>query len=107
MAKSLLSRIDVMLDEDGFMREPNTWNTSIAKVLAEDQGIPNLSEDHWKAINYLRDYYFRFHIPPPVAMLRKENGFNLKHVYELFPSGLAESACKIAGLPRAPGLYPS
>ncbi len=106
MVNSLLSKRDIMLDEDGFMREPNTWNTSIAKVLAEVREIPNLSEDHWKVINSLRDYYFRFNSLPPVAMLQKETGFNLKCIYKLFPSGLAKSACKIAGLPRAPGLYP-
>lgn len=97
---------EIVLDEGGFMREPDKWNRDIAKILAERQGISTLSEEHWRAINYLRGYYLEFRIPPPVAKLRKETGLNLEHICKLFPAGLSRGACKIAGLPRPPGLYP-
>ena len=106
MTNSVTIGRDIALCEDGYVRDPNTWNMSCAKILAADQGIQNLSEDQLKIIDYLRDYYLRFHIPPPVAMLRKETGFNLESIYKLFPSGLAKSACRVAGLPSSPGLYP-
>jgi dissimilatory sulfite reductase related protein len=38
-----------------------------------------------------------------VRLLCKETGFKLKYIYELFPSGPARGACKIAGLPKPTG----
>jgi len=35
--------------------------------------------------------------------LCKETGHKLKEIYELFPSGPAKGACKLAGLPKAAG----
>jgi tRNA 2-thiouridine synthesizing protein E len=33
----------------------------------------------------------------------KETGFPLKRIYELFPTGPAKGACKLAGLPKPTG----
>jgi len=38
-----------------------------------------------------------------IRKLCKETGFPLKHIYELFPSGPAKGACKLAGLPKPTG----
>jgi dissimilatory sulfite reductase related protein len=38
-----------------------------------------------------------------VRKLCKETGFKLAYVYELFPSGPANGACKVAGLPKPTG----
>lgn len=97
---------DIVLDEDGFMQEPDKWNRGIAKILAEGEVTANLSEDHWRVIDCLRDYYLKFGVPPSVAKLRKDTGFNLKRICEFFPSGLGKGAVKIAGLPRPSYLYP-
>ena len=42
-------------------------------------------------------------IAPMVRKVCKETGFDLKTIYELFPSGPAKGACKIAGLPKPTG----
>jgi tRNA 2-thiouridine synthesizing protein E len=62
-----------------------------------------MGEDHWKLVNYLRDYYLKYEIAPPVRMLVKQTGLDLKKIYELFPGGPAKGACKIAGLPKPTG----
>ena len=54
-------------------------------------------------MNYLRDYYQKFGIAPMVRKLCKETGFKLKYIYELFPSGPAKGACKVAGLAKPTG----
>ena len=95
------------LDEDGFLRDPQTWDTEVAASLAWQEGGENLTEDDWRVINCLRDYYLKSGVPPPGSKLRKQTGFNLIRICELSPSGLAKVACKIAGLPRPAGLYPS
>jgi dissimilatory sulfite reductase related protein len=91
------------IDEDGFLQEPDKWNQSVAKSLAEKEGISNLDETHWKVINYLRTYYLENGIAPMVRKLTKETGVDLKKIYELFPQGPANSACKWAGLPKPTG----
>ncbi|OGQ92599.1 MAG: sulfurtransferase TusE [Deltaproteobacteria bacterium RIFOXYA12_FULL_61_11] len=91
------------IDEDGFMQEPDKWNEDVAKGFAKLEGIESLTEDHWKVINYLRDYYLKFQIAPMIRKLCKESGFKLKEIYDLFPSGPAKGACKLAGLPKPTG----
>ena len=94
---------ELEIDEDGFIQDPNEWDEEVAKDLAETEGVNDLTEDHWKLVNYLRDYYLKNGIAPMVRKLCKETGFKLKYVYKLFPSGPAKGACKVAGLPKPTG----
>ncbi len=93
----------VEVDEDGFIQQPEIWDRSIAEALAKTEGVEAMGEDHWKLVDYIRDYYQKFGIAPMVRKLCKETGFSLKYVYELFPSGPAKGACKVAGLPKPTG----
>ncbi|MEJ2506826.1 MAG: TusE/DsrC/DsvC family sulfur relay protein [Ignavibacteriaceae bacterium] len=38
-----------------------------------------------------------------IRKLCKETGFSLKQIYELYPSGPAKGACKVAGLTKPTG----
>jgi len=91
------------VDEDGFLQQPEIWNADVAKDFMNAEGISDLSESHWKVINYLRTYYLQFGIAPMIRKLCKETGFSLKEIYNLFPSGPAKGACKLAGLPKPTG----
>ena len=92
------------VDEDGFLQELDKWSPEFAQAYAKEEGIEGqLTEEHWKLINYLRDYYQKFGIAPMIRKLCKETGFDLKKVYELFPSGPAKGACKLAGLAKPTG----
>ncbi|RJO66762.1 MAG: TusE/DsrC/DsvC family sulfur relay protein [Myxococcales bacterium] len=91
------------VDEDGFIVNPDDWNEAVAKALASTEDISTLNEDHWKIMNYLRDYYKKFGVAPMIRKLCKETGYPLKQIYELFPSGPAKGACKLAGLPKPTG----
>ena len=98
-----LGEVKIEVDEDGFMEEPDVWNETVAKALATTEGVDEMTEEHWKLVNYLRDYYLKFGIAPMIRKLCKETGFPLKKVYELFPSGPAKGACKVAGLSKPTG----
>ncbi|GAB6179279.1 TusE/DsrC/DsvC family sulfur relay protein [Desulfotomaculum defluvii] len=91
------------VDEDGFLLNPDTWTEDVAKYFCKEEGIDELTEDHWKVIKYLRDYFFQFGIAPMVRKLCKDTGYSLKGLYELFPTGPAKGACKLAGLPKPTG----
>jgi TusE/DsrC/DsvC family sulfur relay protein len=103
MATFAMGNISVEVDEDGFMQEPEKWNDEVASALASTEGVSDLSEDHWKVVNYLREYYLQFGVAPMIRKLCKQTGFQLKEIYELFPSGPAKGACKVAGLPKPTG----
>jgi dissimilatory sulfite reductase related protein len=91
------------VDEDGFMENPEQWNETVALALASTEDIPELTPDHWHIINYLRDYFQKYGIAPMIRKLCKETGFQLKQIYDLFPSGPAKGACKVAGLAKPTG----
>ena len=92
------------MDEDGFLKELDKWDEEFAKAYAREEGINGpLTEEHWKVIHYLRDHYQRFGLAPMIRKLCKETGFDLKKIYQLFPSGPARGACKLAGLPKPTG----
>ena len=91
------------IDEDGFIQQPESWNKDVAAALATTEGVDSLSEDHWKVVDYLRDYYTEFGVAPMIRKLCKSTGFKLNQIYELFPSGPAKGACKVAGLPKPTG----
>ena len=103
MAKVMLGGNEVEVDEDGFIQDTNKWNEEVAKAFAKVEGIGELTEEHWKVIRFLRNYYLQFNTAPMIRKLCKETGFQLKYIYQLFPTGPAKGACKLAGLPKPTG----
>jgi dissimilatory sulfite reductase related protein len=95
--------LKIEVDEDGFIQKPEEWNEEVAKALASTEDVQVMTENHWKVIYYLRDYYKKYGIAPMIRKLCKETGFSLKEIYELFPSGPAKGACKVAGLTKPTG----
>jgi TusE/DsrC/DsvC family sulfur relay protein len=91
------------VDEDGFLDDPQIWNQEVALDFASSEGVTELTEAHWKVINFIRNYYLQFGIAPMIRKLCKETGFKLNEIYALFPSGPAKGACKLAGLPKPTG----
>ncbi len=91
------------VDEDGFIDAFENWNEAWVKHVKQQEGIDELTDEHWKVINVLQDYYKKNGIAPMVRVLSKLTGFKLKYIYELFPSGPGKGACKMAGLPKPTG----
>ena len=42
----------VAMNDEGFMADPNEWTKEIAEVIAAQEGIEALTENHWKIINF-------------------------------------------------------
>jgi TusE/DsrC/DsvC family sulfur relay protein len=95
--------ISIEVDEDGFMQHPESWDQTVAAALSTTEGVESLTEEHWKVVNYLREYFLKFGVAPMIRKLCKETGYDLKKIYALFPSGPAKGACKVAGLPKPTG----
>ena len=103
MATMNIAGKQVEIDEDGFLVNPEDWNEEVVKAFASLEDVSELTEDHWKLIDYLRNYYKQFGIAPMIRKMCKDTGFTLKQIYDLFPSGPAKGACKLAGLPKPTG----
>lgn len=91
------------VDEDGFLVNPKDWCAEFAEAIAKDEAVEELTDEHWKIINYLRDYFIEYESCPPIRMLVKSTGVELKKIYQLFPTGPAKGACRLAGAPKPTG----
>ena len=92
------------LNEEGFLLHPEEWDEDLARFLAlREEKLENLSEDHWNVIRFIRQHYLDNEAAPMVRTVCKGTGVPLKKIYDLFPSGPARGACKLAGLPKPDG----
>jgi tRNA 2-thiouridine synthesizing protein E len=94
---------NIEFDKDGFMLEPDLWDDAVANAIAGEEGISEMSEDHWKVVNFIRDYWKENDLAPPVRLMCKEVGIGLRQIYKLFTAGPARGACRVAGLPKPDG----
>jgi dissimilatory sulfite reductase related protein len=95
---------NVELNPEGFLVDPGAWSEELALVLAkQEEGLDALGEQHWAVIRFIRQHYLEQGSAPMVRSICKTVGVPLKTIYELFPSGPAKGACKLAGLPKPDG----
>lgn len=94
---------EIELDGNGFMADPSRWNRDIALAIARDEGIDEMTDQHWAVVEFLRSYWQQNDLAPPVRLLCKESNVGVRDIYKLFRSGPAKGACRIAGLPRPDG----
>jgi len=94
----------IALNEEGFLAEPGLWTEELALLLAKaEEGLDELTEQHWAVIRFIRAHWLETDNAPMVRSICKTTAVPLKRIYELFPSGPAKGACKLAGLPKPDG----
>jgi tRNA 2-thiouridine synthesizing protein E len=91
------------LDNDGFLIEMSQWSRAMAHELAKRNDIGPLTEDHWKVIDFIREYYHKHGQAPPIVRIGKATGLSSKSICKLFPCGVARGGYRLAGLPRPSG----
>jgi len=92
------------VNDEGFLVRPEEWNEELALFLAKkEESLDALTDQHWAVIRFIRRHYEEKQSAPMVRSICKTTGVALKRVYELFPSGPAKGACKLAGLPKPDG----
>jgi tRNA 2-thiouridine synthesizing protein E len=98
--QELAAKLNLDIDKEGFMMKTEMWTREVAEALAEEEIGDDLTEDHWKVMDYIRTYFAKFGVAPPEQVTCKETGLNVNKIADLFPTGYAQGACKIAGLPK-------
>jgi TusE/DsrC/DsvC family sulfur relay protein len=89
------------LDEEGFLRDFNQWNEKVACAVAEREGVDELTKERMEVINFMRDYYKKFHAFPILRAVCRNIHKPKDCVEEEFIDPM--KAWKIAGLPN-PGV---
>ena len=103
MTMTLIADAPVDVDAEGFMTDPEQWNDEIARAVARDNGVPELTDRHWLVVRFMRDRYLATGTAPSIRSLGKESGVPVKELYQLFPKGPAKLAAKIGGIPKPKG----
>jgi TusE/DsrC/DsvC family sulfur relay protein len=88
-------------DDQGYLFEPADWTEDLARELARQENI-ELTERHWEAIRYMRDFFAEHQVIPDVRFVMRHLGARYggsrNLVFELFPFGYVKQACRIAGM---------
>jgi tRNA 2-thiouridine synthesizing protein E len=94
------------IDDDGYLVDPSEWSEQIAISFAEKERI-TLTDEHWEIIRFMRSYWEEHQVAPDVSwtmkFVKKTMGAPRNRLFELFPYGYPQQACRIAGMkkPRA------
>jgi TusE/DsrC/DsvC family sulfur relay protein len=103
MTTTLIGDTSVDVDAEGFLTDPAQWNEDLARMIASDNGIRELTDRHWLVIRFMRSRYLQTGTAPSIRSLGKESGVPVKELYQLFPKGPAKLAAKIGGIPKPTG----
>ncbi len=93
-----------LVDDDGYLIDPMTWDEAVAEEFASQESIV-LTELHWDLLRFMRKYYEEHLIAPDarytIKHLSEKLGKDARNkLFELFPYGYVQQACKIAGMKR-------
>jgi dissimilatory sulfite reductase related protein len=92
-----------LIDEEGFLQQPEVWDEEVARLFAAHEGIPAMTPEHWAVVRAIRAHFLQHGNAPMVRALCQATNLNLRTIYKLFTAGPAKGACKIAGLPKPEG----
>ena len=93
----------VEVDGEGFLLDPAQWNQEMAREIAQENGIDELTDRHMQVVTFMRDTYLETGTAPSIRSLGKQSGVPIKELYQLFPKGPAKLAAKIGGIPKPRG----
>lgn len=94
------------VDAQGFLKNRLTWNQDLGKHMAALDEV-DLNAEHWLIIDYFREYYETYNVPPPMRMVMRvfkkefgEENANSRYLHQLFSGSPTKMASKYGGLPK-------
>lgn len=100
MATKTIAGKQIDVNEEGYLTNPSQWTKEIAAEIARQEGIPVLTDNHWKVLDYLQKETRETGVMPTIRKLKSTGVMPTKELYELFPEGPLKKAAKIAGLAK-------
>jgi tRNA 2-thiouridine synthesizing protein E len=102
MTTTTIADHTVHVNDEGFLTEPTEWDERLATALAARIGI-ELTDEHWKAIRFLRDDYVAQGETATLRRISTVGGIPIKTMFQLFPQKPAKKLAYVAGLPKPHG----
>ena len=93
----------VHVDEEGFLTEFDEWDKDLAQALAANIGIDELTDEHWKVIEFLRSDYQAQGETATLRRVSTVGGIPTKSLFQLFPKKPARKMSYISGLQKPAG----
>jgi tRNA 2-thiouridine synthesizing protein E len=93
----------VEFNDEGYMVDSEEWTPEIAKVLAREEGIPELTDAHWMIIEFCRQRATESGAAPTLRQITGGTDVTTKELFALFPKGPAKKVAKISGLGKPEG----
>lgn len=90
----------IVFDWEDFFEDPDDWSEDIARFLAAEAGLGELSDEHWRVLHFLRTYYRENGRAPLNKHLTSGLGMSIARIESLFPGGIKYGARRLAGLPN-------
>ncbi len=94
---------EIHVDDEGFLTEYDEWDKDLAKVLAANIGIDELTDEHWKVIEFIRTDAKEQGETPTLRRVSTIGGIPTKSLFQLFPKKPARKMAYIAGLQKPAG----
>lgn len=102
MSNKVIAGVAVAVNAEGFMTNPAEWTRDIAAEVAKEEGLAELSEAHWKVIDFCRSNAENGK-SPTLRTITNGTGLTTKDLFALFPKGPAKKVARIAGLGKPEG----
>ncbi len=93
---------EIHVDDEGFMTEYSEWSDELAKSLAAQIGV-DLTDQHWKAIRFVREDYAAHGETPTIRRIGTVGGVATKDLFRLFPQKPAKKLAYVSGVPKPHG----
>ena len=103
MATREISGKTVQINDEGFMTNPGEWDQDIAGEIAQEEGIPELTPQHWVVIDFCRQSAGKTGSAPTLRAITNGSGVSTKELFALFPKGPAKKVARISGLGKPEG----
>ena len=103
MAQKEYAGKSVEMDDEGFMVNMKEWNEDIAKEIAKEDGIEELTPRHFEILHFMRKEFEEKGSAPSIRRFKNAGGVPVKELYQLFPKGPAKKAARAAGIPKPQG----
>ena len=100
MTAFVKSGVEVERDSEGFLVHTDQWSEEVARELARESGIDELTPRHWDVIKAMRGAFLDHGALPWVQTLSKVSAIPSEQLYELFPHAPSRLVSKIAGIPK-------
>jgi tRNA 2-thiouridine synthesizing protein E len=91
-------------DEEGFLLDAQDWHPGLVEAFAAESGL-ELNPERREIIDYIRNYFEINHSVPEARVVLKhmlaiwgKDKATRRYLYQLFPRGYGQQACKIAGM---------